>query len=124
MPVTDYISPDTLAAEGFIHVSDTVAIMTAAFGTVPEMVDRRLDIPEIARWLQVSTYRLKGYISDNERIGVRILDSDGCLSIRQLATMDWRRLKGQKRTPKISGSNFGGKKSKKRAAARPLGPHG
>lgn len=110
--ITDYVTKEALRAEGFIHVSDTDAVMAAAFGTVPEVIDRRMNVLEIARWLQVSPYRLKGYIADNERSGVRILGGDGHLSLRQIAQMDWARLKGQRRTPRLSGSNFQGRKRK------------
>jgi hypothetical protein len=112
MAITDYIAKEALMAEGFIHVSDTDAVMAAAFGKVPDVIDRRMKVIEIARWLQVSLYRLKGYISDNDRLGVRILDGDGCLSLRQVAQIDWTRLRGQRRTPKLSGSNFQCRKRK------------
>jgi hypothetical protein len=112
MAITDYIAKEALMAEGFIHVSDTDAVMAAAFGNVPDMIDRRMTVIEIARWLQVSPYRLKGYIADNERLGVRILDRDGRLSLRQIVKIDWSRLRGQHRTPKLSGSNFQGRKRK------------
>jgi G3E family GTPase len=111
--VTDYIAKEVLRSEGFIHISDMDDMMSAAFGTVPAIVDRRMDVPDIARWLQVSIYRLRGYINDNEQMGVRILDKDGRLSIRQITRMDWRRLTEQKRTCKMSGSDFQGKKRKK-----------
>jgi hypothetical protein len=110
--IIDYIPKDKLAAEGFIHVSDVDAVMGAAFGTVPEMIDRRMDVPEIARWLQISPYRLKGYIEDNRLVGMRILDQDDKLSIRQIVMMDWSKLTHQKRTARISGSNFQGRKRK------------
>ncbi len=110
--VLDYIPREKLTAEGFIHVTDTDAVMSAAFGTVPEMIDRRMDVPDIARWLGVSIYRLKGYIADYGRMGIRVLDSDGCLSIRQIISMDWSRLTNQKHTPRLSGSGFQGRKRK------------
>ncbi len=113
MAILEYIPKEKLMEEGFIHVSDTDAVMNAAFGTVPDMIDRRMDVPQIASWLEVSSYRLRGYIADHQRIGIRILDNDGRLSIRQIAHMDWSRLKGQKRTMRLSGSNFQGRRTRK-----------
>ena len=110
--VLDYIPREKLTAEGFIHVSDTDAVMTAAFGTVPEMIDRRMDIPDIARWLQVSLPRLRRYITDRHQAGLLILDKDGCLSIRQILQIDWSSLTEQKRTVRISRSHFQGRKQK------------
>jgi hypothetical protein len=112
MPVTDYIPAKILAAEGFIHITDTDAVMNAAFGSVPDIIDRRLDVPDIAKWLQVTIPRLRRYIADNKRVGMAILDKDDRLSIRQMTRMDWSQLKNQKRTPKLYGSNFQGRKRK------------
>ncbi len=112
MPVTDYIPAEKLSAEGFIHTSDTDAVMRAAFGTVPNMIDHRLKVWEIAQWIGVKVPRLRRYIADMNRTGVRILDADGCLSLRQIRSMDWDRLTKQKRTCPVSGSHFQGRKRK------------
>lgn len=112
MAITDYIPKDKLTQEGFIHVSDTDAVMRVTFDKVPDIIDIRLDVPDIAKLLNVSIYRLKGYITDNRRVGVWILDNDDRLSLGQIIKTDWSRLKGQKRTPKLHGSNFEGRKRK------------
>jgi hypothetical protein len=112
MSILDHIPSEALAAEGFVRVADTDAVIRAIFGTVPEIIDRRMDVPDIARWLQVSPYRLNGYIDDRRRAGVQVLDMDGCLSIRQIIRIDWSKLTNQKRTTRISGSNFQGRKRK------------
>lgn len=111
--ITDYISIDVLAAEGFIVASDMDAVMRAAFGRIPAAIDRRLEVVEVARWVGVSAPRLRRYVADMKKMGVSILDEDGCLSIRQILAMDWQRLTEQKRTTRISGSNFQGKKKRK-----------
>lgn len=111
--ITDYISAETLAAEGFIHTSDTDAVMAAMFGRIPAAIDRRLEVVEIARWLDVSAPRLRRYIDDMKKMNLWVLDSDCCLSVRQIVAMDWSRLTDQKRTVRLSGSHFQGRKTRK-----------
>lgn len=113
MSILDLIPREALMLEGYIHVSDTDAVMQAAFGAVPDIIDKRLAVPDIARWLQVSTFRLHGYIDDCGKLGVKILDADGRLSIRQMMKMDWSRLTDQGRTPKRYTSHYQGTKRRK-----------
>ncbi len=118
MSVTDYIPAEKLSAEGFIHTSDTDAVMRVVFGTVPRMLDVRLKAWEIARWIGVPAPRFRRYVEDRHRAGLMVLDPDGCLSLRQIRQMDWSLLTEQGRTTRISGSNFQGRKRKPQTLTR------
>lgn len=113
MELLDIINKDALRQAGFIHVDDTDAVMQAAFGTIPQIIDRRMAVPDIARWLGVSLSRLHRYIDDHQRVGVYILDKDSMLSLRQLMKIDWSALTRQKRTVGVNVGSFQSKKRKR-----------
>lgn len=100
MPLTDYITRETLIQEGFVDSKDKEMMIEAL---TEGRIDPNARIPIYVaagmlngRYGKVTTYRLEGFLQ-TERCGIKP-DENGCLTLKQIMEYDWSDLLNKKRT--------------------------
>lgn len=106
MPLTDYISPEVLAAEGYIHRSDKAALFenigaeylhSRGWVDMTSLRDVPISIRKAAQIAGISPTTLAGYVS----LGYIRVDGEGHVSLLDALTFDAKAAKRRLRASKL-----------------------
>lgn len=106
MPLTDYISPEVLAAEGYIHRTDKEALFenigaeylhSRGWVDMTSLRDVPISIRKAAQIAGISPTTLAGYVS----LGYIRVDGEGHVSLLDALTFDAKAAKRRLRASKL-----------------------